>query len=312
VAGIRPGDRIVGIMNRPVKSWEDIQAAVQASEGKPLSFRLERDGMPRDVTVTPRRRTVVDFLADERQVWSIGVGPFLSPTVGRVMDGFPAAEAGITVGDRIVAVDGEPVGTFEELARRIHVRAGQEVTLTVERDGERLRVAVTPQAETWQDASGRMVSEGRIGITPEERVLYEGVDPVTALYHATVTTASMSILIIRVLWKMVEGDVSPRTIGGPILMAKMTGEQARQGFDRLVWLTAVISINLAVLNLLPIPILDGGHLFFFVIELLRRRPVSVKIREMAQRVGLVLLVALMIFAFYNDVSRIDWKSLIGW
>jgi len=304
VAGIQTRDRILAVMDRPVKSWEDIEAAVQASEGKPISFRIERDSVRRDITVTPRRRTLTDFFGDEREVWTIGVGPFFSPTVGRVMDGFPAAAAGIRVGDRIVAVNGEPVGTFEELARRVHTRAGQEVTLIIERAGERLPITVTPKAVTRQDASGRTVTEGRIGITPPEGFLYERIGPLTALYHGAVATASTSILIVRVLWKMVKGDVSPKTIGGPILMAKMTGEQAQQGFSYLLRLTAIISVNLAVLNLLPIPILDGGHLCFFFIELLRGKPVSVKIREMAQRVGLVLLVALMIFAFYNDIFRL--------
>lgn len=304
VAGIQSGDRIIGVMNRPVRWWEDIEAAVQASQGKPVSFRIERNGGRHDVTVTPRRKTVTDFFGDERQVWTIGVSPFLSPTVGQVMDGFPAAEAGIRVGDRIVAVDGEPVETFEALARRIHIRAEQEVTLTVERNGERLQIIVTPNAVTRQDVSGRTVTEGRIGITPGGGFRYARVDPVTALYHAAVGTASTSVLIVRVLWKMMEGAVSPRTIGGPILMAQMTGEQAQQGLEHLIRLTAIISVNLAVLNLLPIPILDGGHLVFFFIELLRGRPVSLKMREMAQRVGLVLLVALMIFAFYNDVFRL--------
>jgi regulator of sigma E protease len=304
VAGIQTGDRILAVMDRPVKTWGDIEAAVQASEGKPVLFRIERDSVRRDITVTPRRKILTDFFGDEREVWATGVGPFFSPTVGRVMDGFPAAAAGIRVGDRIVAVNGEPVGTFEELARRVHTQAGQEVTLIIERAGERLPITVTPKAVTRQDASGRTVTEGRIGITPPEGFLYERIGPLTALYHGAVATASTSILIVRVLWKMVEGAVSPRTIGGPILMAKMTGEQAQQGFSYLLRLTAIISVNLAVLNLLPIPILDGGHLCFFFIELFRGKPVSVKMREMAQRVGLVLLVALMIFAFYNDIFRL--------
>lgn len=304
VAGIQPGDRIVAVMNRTVRWWGHVEAAVQASQGKPVSLRIDREGVHRDIRVIPQRKTLTDFLGDEHEVWTIGVGPFLAPTVGRVLDGFPAAEAGIRAGDRFVALNGEPVGTFDELARRIRTLAGQEVILTVERDGARLLITVTPRPVTQQDASGRAVTEGRIGITPGEGFLYERVDPLTSLYHASVATASTSVLILRVLWKMVAGSISPQTIGGPILMAQMTGEQAQQGFDRLVWLTAVISINLAVLNLLPIPILDGGHLCFFVIELLRGKPVSVKMREMAQRVGLALLVALMVFAFYNDVFRL--------
>ncbi len=145
---------------------------------------------------------------------------------------------------------------------------------------------------------------GRIGISPVESFVYHRLDPVTALVGAVERTAATSVTILWVLGKMVEGAVSPRTIGGPILIAQMTGEQIQQGFLNLIFFTALLSINLGVLNLLPIPILDGGHLCFFFIELLRGKPLSVKKREMAQRVGLVLLVALMVFAFYNDIFRL--------
>jgi regulator of sigma E protease len=199
------------------------------------------------------------------------------------------------------------VETWEELARRIHARPGQEIALTVERGGTRFPVTLIPKAAVQQDAGGQTVTVGLIGISPVEGLVYQRVDPVTALVDAGARTAVTSVKILYVLVKMVEGAVSPKTIGGPILMAQMTGEQAQQGLLNLIFFTALLSINLGVLNLLPIPILDGGHLAFFGIELLRGRPISVKKREMAQRVGLVLLVALMIFAFYNDIFRLLGK-----
>ena len=254
--------------------------------------------------MTPRRKIFTDLLGDEREVWSIGVGPFISTAVGRVMEGFPAAQVGLKVGDRIVAVDGERVETWEDLARRIHTRPGQEIALTVERGGTRFPVALIPKASVRQGAGGQTVAVGLSGISPVEGFVYERIDPVTALVDAGARTTVTSVKILYVLVKMVEGAVSPRTIGGPILMAQMTGEQAQQGLLNLIFFTALLSINLGILNLLPIPILDGGHLAFFGIELLRGRPISVKKREVAQRVGLVLLVALMIFAFYNDIFRL--------
>ncbi|HEY4720084.1 MAG TPA: RIP metalloprotease RseP, partial [Candidatus Methylomirabilis sp.] len=208
------------------------------------------------------------------------------------------------VGDRIVAVNGERVATWEELARRIHTRPGQEVTLTVERGTDRLRIIVTPRASEQQDPVGQTVTVGLIGISPAEGFVYERVDPATAFIDAGARTVTTSVKILWVVVKMVEGAISPRTIGGPILMAQMTGEQVQQGLLNLVFFTALLSINLGVLNLLPVPILDGGHLLFFGIEVLRGQPVSVKKREIAQRVGLVLLVALMMFAFYNDIFRL--------
>ncbi len=302
-AGLRPGTRIVAVMGSPVRTWEEVEAAIQASKGKPLMLSVERDGVRQDLTVTPRRKTFTDIFGDEQQVWAIGVGPFISPTVNRVMEGFPAAEAGIRAGDRIVAANGEPVETWEELQQQIHGRAGREVTLVVERGGERFPIVLTPKATTQQDPTGKTVTVGLIGITRAEGYVYEQLDPFTSLGEATVRTATTSVRILWILVKIVERKVSPQTIGGPILMAQMTGEQAERGSLYLVFFTALLSINLGVLNLLPIPILDGGHLFFFFIEVFRGRPVSVKMREIAQRVGLALLVALMIFAFYNDIFR---------
>jgi regulator of sigma E protease len=304
MAGLEPGDRIVAVQSQAVRSWDQLEAVLEASRGEPLTLRIERKGRPRELTVTPRRKTVTDIFGDQHEVWTIGVGPFISTTVGRVMEGFPADAAGIRVGDRIVAVNGERVATWEELARRIHTRPGQEVTLTVERGADRLRIIVTPRASEQQDPVGQTVTVGLIGISPAEGFVYERVDPATAFIDAGARTVTTSVKILWVVVKMVEGAISPRTIGGPILMAQMTGEQVQQGVLNLVFFTALLSINLGVLNLLPVPILDGGHLLFFGIEVLRGQPVSVKKREIAQRVGLVLLVALMMFAFYNDIFRL--------
>lgn len=304
VAGMRAGDRIVAVTGSPVRTWGEVDAAIEAAKGSPLTLSIERAGARRDVTVTPLRRVFTDFFGDEREAWTIGVGPFISPTVGRLMEGFPAADAGLRVGDRIIAVNGDRVETWRELADRIHTQAGKEVTLTVERDGDRFSVAVTPKPSSQQDVTGQTVTVGLIGIGPAEAYAYERLDPLTALIDATGRTVSMTGKILWVLVKIVQGRISAQTIGGPILMAQMTGEQVQQGLLNLIFFTALLSLNLAVLNLLPIPILDGGHLCFFFIELLRGRPVSVKMREHAQRVGLVLLVALMIFAFYNDIFRL--------
>lgn len=304
VAGLRPGDRVLAVAGKPVERWEEVEAAIQDSQGKPLALLIEREGGRREFTVTPRLETFTDLFGDERQVWVIGVGPLIPTIIGRVMEGFPAAVAGLRPDDKVIAVQGEPVQAWEELARRIHKSAGQEVVLTVERGDERFQVTLTPKASTQQDASGRAVTVGLIGISPTESFRYERVDPLTALYHAGVRTVDTTIKIGWVLVKIVEGAISPQTIGGPILMAQMTGEQVQQGLLNLIFFTALLSINLGVLNLLPIPILDGGHLFFFLIEVLRGKPLSLRKREMAQRVGLALLVALMIFAFYNDIFRL--------
>lgn len=226
-----------------------------------------------------------------------------STAVGLVMEGFPAAEAGIMTGDLIVSVNGEQVETWQELTHQIHPRAGQEVRLTVERDGKRFEVVLTPRAITQQSVGDRTVTVGAIGVVPPDGFVYNRLNLLTALVEAAKRTAETVVMIIMGMGKVIVGVFSPQTTGGPILMAQMTAPQVQQGFVNMIIFTALLSINLGVLNLLPFPFLDGGRLCCLVIEVLQGRPVSLKVLRMAQWGAVVLLVALMILAFYDDVFR---------
>ncbi|MFQ5658101.1 MAG: RIP metalloprotease RseP [Candidatus Methylomirabilales bacterium] len=299
---LRPGDKIVAVDGHAVFNWRDLDFKINEASGRPVDLEIERGQERIRLTVEPRGREVTTAV--------------VPPQIGRVIPNFPAAEAGLRSGDKIVAVDGEAIDSWQRLAFKIRSSPGNSMTLTVERNGERFEATVTPRLSPAPGEEGRQV--GLIGIEAgsgyDQRKMevwdlgisprFVRLDPFFALYQAGNQTAAWTVTVLWALVKIIEGQISPRTIGGPILMAQMTGEQAQRGLDRLIFLTAILSVNLAVLNLLPIPILDGGHLFFFFIELLRGKPVSVQKREMAQRVGLVLLVALMIFAFYNDVFRL--------
>jgi len=236
-------------------------------------------------------------------VFTLGV-PTLATKVGEVMEGFPAFEAGVQTGDRIAAIDGHAIEKWEELATQIHKSPGQPVRLTIERAGKRFDLVVAPKATRQKNVFGEEQEVGLLGIAPAEEFLTERTNPVTALGKALYKTYDLSRLILLTFVKLVQGVVPAKTIGGPLLVAQMAGQQARQGFLSLLFFTALLSINLGILNLLPIPILDGGHLFFSLIEAVRGKPVSLQKREMAQQVGLALLVALMIFAFYNDIFRL--------
>lgn len=240
-------------------------------------------------------------------VFMVGV-PTLATKVGEVMEGFPAREAGLLRGDRIVAIQGQPIEKWEELAKQIHQSPGRPVRLTVEREGQRFDVTVAPKATKQKNLFGEEQEIGLLGIAPAEEFLTERTNPITAFGRAVYKTYDLSVLILITFGKLLQGVVPAKTIGGPLLVAQMAGEQARLGVLNLLFFTALLSINLAILNLLPIPILDGGHLFFALIEAARGKPVSLKKREMAQQVGLVLLVALMIFAFYNDIFRLLGKQ----
>lgn len=236
-------------------------------------------------------------------VFMFGV-PTLATKVGEVMEGFPAHEAGVQSGDRITAIDGQPIEKWEELAAQIHKSPGRPVRLTLERGERRFDLVVAPKATRQKNVFGEEQEVGLLGIAPAEEFLTERTNPMTALGRAIYKTYDLSRLILLTFVKLIQGVVPAKTIGGPLLVAQMAGQQARQGVLNLMFFTALLSINLGILNLLPIPILDGGHLFFSLIEAVRGKPVSLQKREMAQQVGLALLVALMIFAFYNDIFRL--------
>jgi len=188
----------------------------------------------------------------------------------------------------------------------IQKRGGQTFPVTVERQGRSETVNVTANAVKEKGPTGVETEVGRIGVGIVTRaVSYEAYNPVVAAWYGVVKTWDMSVLTVKGLWKVLVGTIDRSNIGGPIQIAAEAGRQAKEGFGSLALFTAIISVNLAILNLLPVPMLDGGHLAFFVIEGVIGRPISLKKREMAQQVGFVLLMMLMVYAFYNDLVRID-------
>jgi regulator of sigma E protease len=243
-----------------------------------------------------------DIFGQDTQTWDLGLHPLISTRIGQVLPGHIAEQAGLKSGDRILTVDEKPVGEWEQLAKIIHSSPGKAVRLTLDRNGQRLEVDVTPRATKQRTEAGEE-EIGLIGIGPAPESQYRRLDPVTALIAGAKKTADLSMLIVEGFVKLIQAKISPKTIGGPILIAQMAGEVVQRGPVELLSFTALLSINLAILNLLPIPVLDGGHLLFSLIEWVRGKPVSLRKREIAQQVGMVLLVGLMIFAFYNDIFR---------
>ncbi len=302
-AGLKTGDRVVGAEGRPVAHWETLLKAVQDSGGETIQLLVVRQGEERKVALTPLRIKVRDIFGDEREIWNIGARPYTPAKIGEILAGYPAAQAGLKPGDTVVALDETPVLSWEDLAEGIRKRPGRPVRLTVEREGQTLTVPVTPQPLTERGPGGETIEVGRIGISPVMAVAYVRSNPLVAIGEALVRTGDMTVLTAIGLWKLITLQLPASTIGGPIQIAVSAGEQARQGITSLAFFTAVISVNLALLNLLPVPILDGGHLLFFAIEAALGRPVSLKKREMAQQVGFVLLLLLMVFAVYNDLAR---------
>ncbi len=212
---------------------------------------------------------------------------------------------GLRGGDTVLAIEGRPIVTWSDLAEAISRRADQPTRLEIRRGGETLTVTVTPRAVKDRGPDGKEAMVGRIGISPAPAATYVRLNPVVAVWEGAEKTAEITALTAIGLWKIVVGQLDRSNIGGPIQIAQAAGEQARHGLPSLAFFTAVISVNLALLNLLPVPMLDGGHLLFFVCEAILGRPLSVRKREVAQQVGFVLLMMLMVFAVYNDLVRID-------
>jgi regulator of sigma E protease len=235
--------------------------------------------------------------------------PVMSTRVGGVETGSPAERAGIRKGDRIVAIDGRSVKEWEELSSGIKGSQGKLLTLQIRRDSENITVTVQPNSKEGRTIFGERKDDWMIGIGSQ--VSIEKGSPGLAVTRAFYQTYDYARITLLAFYKMLRGEVSPRNIGGPILIAQMAGQQAQEGVGSFLAFIAVLSINLGVLNLLPIPVLDGGHLLFFLIEGVIRRPVAIRYREMAQQVGIFLLMLLMVYAFYNDIARFFEKQVGG-
>jgi regulator of sigma E protease len=225
------------------------------------------------------------------------------PEIGEVMADSPAMQAGLQKGDRIIAVDGQPVGQWQELVHIIHRHANVPLRLRVQRGGQEFDVTVTPKpGKVIKDLEE--VEVGLIGVAPHVAVDVVRYSPPVALWKGLEKTWEVSALTVVSLMKMVQGKISPRHLAGPVGIFQMAGQQARVGLLPLVSLVAVLSISLGILNLFPIPILDGGHLLFFAVEGVWGQPISPRKQEIATQVGLFLLMALMLTAFYNDLLRL--------
>jgi regulator of sigma E protease len=227
--------------------------------------------------------------------------PVVSTQIGSVEKGSPAEVAGIQRGDRITSVNQQPVDSWETLSGTIKESNGKPLHLQLRRDDDQLQVTVEPRKKEARNIFGERRDEWMIGIGSQ--VSIEKGNAGLSIARAFGQTYEYAKLTLMALFKMVTGEVSPRNLGGPILIAQMAGQQAQEGFASFLAFVAVLSINLGVLNLLPIPVLDGGHLLFFIVEAVIGRPVSVRYREVAQQVGIFLLLLLMVYAFYNDIAR---------
>jgi regulator of sigma E protease len=239
--------------------------------------------------------------------WVVFLGgvPSLSTKIGGVLPDTPAARAGLMKGDVVLRIDGAAVDSWEQLAARIREGSpGKPLRFTVRRDGKEIAVSVAPEIREGLSVFGEKVSEPKVGISAGNEVFYRKTGVWSAFVQGWAETGKLVYLTGMTVVKLVTRVLPSETLGGPILIAQIAGDQARQGISPFVYFLGLLSVNLGVLNLLPIPILDGGHLLFFLVEGALGRPLSRQAREVAQRVGLALILALTALVFYNDIARL--------
>jgi regulator of sigma E protease len=310
-AGFEPGDEILRIDGRPVASWDQRRLYLfrKALDREPVEVLVRSaDGIERvrvlDLSQLPAR--AVDSALIERGLGLFPRLPEALPVVGAIESGSAAARAGLVPGDRITAVDGESVDSWAELVERVRASPGQRLRLTIERAGQRQELDIVPdRLEQDGRAHGYIGVRPRLSELPPEMRVTVRLGPLAALAEGVASTWSMSVLTVEMLWRMLMLEVSTENLSGPITIAQYAAYSAKVGFIPFVMFLAVISVSLGVLNLLPIPVLDGGHLLYYGIEAARGgRPLSPRAMAFGQRIGIAILAGLMVLAFYNDLVRL--------
>jgi regulator of sigma E protease len=297
LAGMKPGDRILTVGGRPVATWKDFQFRVLPSADRRIDVQVARGSERLGLVMTPRAQGRFDF-------GDIGVGPDVHPQVRAVTPGSPAERAGLRAGDVIVAINGKDT-TNHPLVETIRKSANVPLTLTLKRPDGMHQVAVTPML---RDGAGMLgMQYDSIEVRTIQPTLMQ------ALTLSVKQNLEWSTLIFRTLGGLFTRETSPKQLLGPLGIAQLSGDAAELGWIPLLGFMAMLSLNLGILNLLPIPILDGGHIFIMAIEGAARRDFSLAVKERMLVAGFVLLLMLMVTVIYNDLMRIEWfERLVPW
>ena len=294
-AGLQAGDLVLAVDTKTVHTWRDLDLATRTSAGRTLSVRFRRAGVEQDVSLTPRSVTRFDL-------GYAGLAPPIPAEVGSVVPGSRAERAGLHVADRIVAVNGETVRNFLDLMRLVGANPERKVSLTVVRGPATLTLEATPQ-----DVDG----QGKLGIGQPSAGVLKRLGPVAAVGESVRECVRITRETFAVIGRMIRGRASIKQMSGPIDIARFSGEAARTGAVPFIWLLGVISLQLAIFNLLPVPVLDGGHLAIIALEAIVRRDFSDRTKERILTVGFWLLVALMIVVLYNDLAKnVVWERFL--
>lgn len=301
--GVEKDDLIVSVNGQPVENWADVDRDI-SKIGAGESFKLD---VRRDARIVELQGKADPDTGLDRSFF--GVTYFAEPVVGGVKRGSPAWNAGLREGDRVVSVDGNPVDRWSELQRLISDRPDREVAVVFEHEGTKLTTTVTPKGEKVQNADGETDTVGRIGIL--QKIERRKIGPVAALAGGVQETWGLTRGVLELIPRL-PGMIFDALfrgkdeggLGGPVRMAQLFGEAARWGILSFVSLLAFISTQLAIFNLLPIPVLDGGHMALYTVEVITRRPPSLRVRVILQQIGFAILLLLMLSVTVMDLGRV--------
>jgi regulator of sigma E protease len=288
--GIKPGDRIVKVGSQRTETWEEFFLVIGGRAERDVPITLLRQGRETVVTVKPEAQT-------KMRIGDIGVLPDVHPSIRSIEASGPAAKAGFKVGDVVLALNGDPIVFSGQLSSEIRKHPGDPITLTVQRAGAAMDIRVTPRRQGEIGLIG-------IGIQDPYRTVQPGV--LGSLKMSVERNVQFGGLIVQTLRGLLTRETSPAQLMGPVAIAQMSGDYAAAGWIALFTFMATLSLNLGLLNLLPIPVLDGGHIFIMAVEGLVRRDLSMRVKERLMLAGFLVLMVLMVTVVYNDLTRITW------
>ena len=287
-AGLQKGDTIEFLNNDRVKSWEDLITITALSPERVLAIKYRRDGSLIETTLIP-----------EASKSGAGIGGFfppMAPRVAVVSKGYPAEEAGIKDNDLILSIDGKEITHWAELEGMVS-RSSKPLVIVIDREGARHEFEITPQFNEEREVY-------MIGVSRAEEMVQKRYGLFKAIGQGFKSAFVMTVKLFEIIKGLIVGKYSLKTLGGPIMIAQVAGQAAESGIVELIGLMAFLSLQLGIINLFPIPVLDGGHLVFFGIEFVRGKPLSDKVISVTQQIGVALLITLMVLVTYNDIFRI--------
>jgi regulator of sigma E protease len=295
-AGIQVGDKILAINNKPINTWNDVIENYISQLGNKITFSIDREGEALEIVFG-------EEILSEKAAEQLDIAPRIPATIGMIIPESPAAQAGLQSEDRIISIEGIPTPSWQDMTRIIQTNANNSLNIQIDRKGEIIALTITPEAVSQIDEEGKDNIIGRIGIQPYmEREVLALIPSITEGFKKTIFIAGLNV---KALWWLATGKKSAREmIGGPIMITKLAAEFAQVGFVYLLDLIANLSIMLALINILPIPALDGGHITIVVLEEIRRKPLSTRTKIKIQKVGMAILLVLIVFVMYNDILRI--------